>query len=107
MGEGLERSFPPLRSFDGYRGQLPVQTTSFVGRQAELEQVGAELASARLVTLVGPGGVGKTRLAAQVGAEPGGQVSRRGVDVRAGRAQSSRRAGGVDAGHPGPLGHRR
>ena len=31
VGEGLERSFPPLRSFDGYRGQLPVQTTSFVG----------------------------------------------------------------------------
>jgi class 3 adenylate cyclase len=68
VGEGLERSFPPLRSFDGYRGQLPAQTTSFVGRRMELEQVGAEVASWRLVTLVGPGGVGKTRLAAQVGA---------------------------------------
>ena len=68
VGEGLERSFPPLRSFDGYRGQLPVQTTSFVGRHTEVEQVGTGLASWRLVTLVGPGGVGKTRLAAQVGA---------------------------------------
>ena len=68
VGEGLERSFPPLRSFEGARGQLPVQTTAFVGRQAELDQVGAELVSARMVTLVGPGGVGKTRLAAQVGA---------------------------------------
>jgi predicted ATPase len=68
VGEGLARSFPPLRSFEGARGQLPAQTTSFVGRLAELDQVGAELVSARLVTLVGPGGVGKTRLAAQVGA---------------------------------------
>ena len=66
VGDGLERSFPPLRSFDGSRGQLPTQTTSFVGRQAELEQVGGDLASWRLVTLVGPGGVGKTRLAAQM-----------------------------------------
>ncbi len=40
VGEGLERSFAPLRSFDGYRGQLPVQTTSFVGRLTELERVG-------------------------------------------------------------------
>jgi predicted ATPase len=68
VADGLERSFAPLRSFDGARGQLPAQITSFVGRQAELEQVGAEVAASRLVTLVGPGGVGKTRLAAQVGA---------------------------------------
>jgi predicted ATPase/class 3 adenylate cyclase len=69
VGEGLERSFAPLRSFDGYRGQLPVQTTSFVGRHSELEQVGAHLVTSLLVTLVGPGGVGKTRLAAQLGAD--------------------------------------
>jgi predicted ATPase len=68
VGDGLERSFPPLRSFDGARGQLPAQTTSFVGRQAEMDQVAAEVTSSRLMTLVGPGGVGKTRLAAQVGA---------------------------------------
>jgi hypothetical protein len=68
VGDGLERSFPPLRSFDGSRGVLPVHTSSFVGRQAELQDAETAVASARLVTLVGPGGVGKTRLAAQVGA---------------------------------------
>jgi predicted ATPase/class 3 adenylate cyclase len=67
-GAGLERRFPPLRSFDGSRGVLPVQTTSFIGRQAELDQLAGELGTARLVTLVGPGGVGKTRLAVQAGA---------------------------------------
>jgi DNA-binding CsgD family transcriptional regulator len=42
---------------------LPAARTSFVGRRRELEQVVAAVGSARLVTLVGPGGVGKTRLA--------------------------------------------
>jgi predicted ATPase len=67
-GGRLARSFPPLRSFGGSRGLLPVQTTSFVGRQAELDRLAADLRTSRLVTLVGPGGVGKTRLAVQVGA---------------------------------------
>ncbi|MEH1130301.1 helix-turn-helix transcriptional regulator [Micromonospora sp. CPCC 206061] len=44
-------------------GNLPVAATSFVGRRRELADVRAKLAAARLVTLVGPGGVGKTRLA--------------------------------------------
>jgi class 3 adenylate cyclase len=68
VADDLERTFPPLRSPDSYPSHLPVQTTSFVGRQTELDQVAAELGTARLVTLVGPGGVGKTRLAAQVAA---------------------------------------
>ncbi|GAA3049025.1 hypothetical protein GCM10017562_09380 [Streptomyces roseofulvus] len=42
---------------------LPARLTSFIGRDEELAALGAELASARLVTLLGPGGVGKTRLA--------------------------------------------
>ena len=68
MGDGLERRFPPLRSFDANRGLLPAQTTSFIGRKTEIDAISSELSVARLVTLVGPGGVGKTRLAAQIGA---------------------------------------
>jgi predicted ATPase/DNA-binding CsgD family transcriptional regulator len=48
---------------------LPVQVTSFVGRNTELSTLKSLLASTRLVTIVGTGGVGKTRLAVQVGAE--------------------------------------
>jgi predicted ATPase/class 3 adenylate cyclase len=66
---GLERAFPPLRSLDSFTGNLPVQLTSFVGREDELAFVANALMEARLVTLTGVGGVGKTRLALQVGAE--------------------------------------
>ena len=45
---------------------FPAPTTSFIGRELDLTQVRALLADARLVTLVGPGGVGKTRLAAEL-----------------------------------------
>jgi predicted ATPase/DNA-binding CsgD family transcriptional regulator len=44
-------------------GNLPAETTSFIGRRHELAEVRKKLAAARLVSLVGPGGVGKTRLA--------------------------------------------
>ncbi len=44
-------------------GNLPAETTSFVGRRQELSELRRGLGGARLVTLVGPGGVGKTRLA--------------------------------------------
>ncbi|MFI2757498.1 BTAD domain-containing putative transcriptional regulator [Streptomyces echinatus] len=43
-------------------GNLPARLTSFVGREADIEDIGADLAGARLVTLLGPGGAGKTRL---------------------------------------------
>ncbi|WUD72516.1 winged helix-turn-helix domain-containing protein [Streptomyces sp. NBC_00510] len=52
-------------------GALPAQTTSFVGRRAEVDAVGALLTGARLVTLTGVGGVGKTRLALRVADEAG------------------------------------
>jgi len=55
-----------LRPVDGLAHNLPVQLTSFVGRDAEMTQVRALLAESRLVTLTGAGGVGKTRLALQV-----------------------------------------
>lgn len=56
---------PPTAPGSGVRSNLPAPTSSFVGRGTELAQLGALLddASARLVTLVGPGGTGKTRLA--------------------------------------------
>ena len=47
---------------------LPAQATSFVGRSGELTEIGGLLAEARLVTLTGAGGVGKTRLAIQAAA---------------------------------------
>jgi predicted ATPase/class 3 adenylate cyclase len=63
VAPGLERAFPPLRSLDRYRHSLPVVRTSFVGREAELERLRRLLAAARLLTITGVGGCGKTRLA--------------------------------------------
>ena len=51
------------------RSSLPVQLTTFVGRQAERSEVRCRLGGARLLTLTGPGGVGKTRLALEVAAD--------------------------------------
>jgi predicted ATPase/class 3 adenylate cyclase len=69
LGPGCAGEFPPLRSLDVFPGNLPMQVTSFVGRSSELARVGEELAQARLVTLTGVGGVGKTRLALEVAGE--------------------------------------
>lgn len=55
-------------SLDRARHNLPVQLSTFVGRRDEIIAVSKRLSDARLVTLVGPGGVGKSRLAAQVAA---------------------------------------
>ena len=68
-GPHLLRDFPAPRSLDVFRGNLPVQATSFVGREHEVAALGAALESARLVTVTGVGGVGKTRLAFQVAAD--------------------------------------
>jgi predicted ATPase/DNA-binding CsgD family transcriptional regulator len=57
-----------VQALDGVAHNLPVQLTSFVGRDAEMTQVRVLLADSRLVTLTGAGGVGKTRLALQVAA---------------------------------------
>jgi predicted ATPase len=54
-------------------GTLPLQATGFVGRQAEIEQVSTALMESRLVTIVGAGGVGKTRLALRVAAQTTGR----------------------------------
>jgi predicted ATPase len=66
VGQG---NFPPLRSLDTFPGNLPLQVSSFIGRDRELSRVAEALESSRVVTLTGVGGVGKTRLALQVAAE--------------------------------------
>jgi predicted ATPase/class 3 adenylate cyclase len=66
---GLLATFPPLKTLDLFANNLPVQLTSFIGRENEIAEVKQELESHRLVTLTGSGGTGKTRLSLQVAAE--------------------------------------
>ena len=70
-GPGLPAEFPPLRSLNQQPTNLPAQPTSLIGRERERSALGAMLTAAdtRLVTLLGPGGTGKTRLALQAAAE--------------------------------------
>ncbi|WP_369829688.1 AAA family ATPase [Mycobacterium sp. E2479] len=63
---GLRTDFPPLRVLDASPGNLRLATSSFIGREAELDEVQAAVKAHRLVTLTGVGGVGKTRLALEV-----------------------------------------
>ena len=65
----LPAEFPPLKTLDARAHNLPIQSTSFVGRDREMQEVKTLLRSSRLVTLTGSGGAGKTRLALQVGAD--------------------------------------
>jgi predicted ATPase/class 3 adenylate cyclase len=62
----LPVDFPPIHTVAERTGNLPLQVSSFIGRGRELEHTAATLGEARLVTLTGAGGVGKTRLALQV-----------------------------------------
>lgn len=73
----LDARFPPLRSIRTTATNLPVQLTSFVGREVEMAEAAELVRTNRLVTLTGTGGSGKTRMAIQLGAElidafPGG-----------------------------------
>ncbi len=67
--EGLEGDFPALRTTDARAAGLPAQLTRFIGRAAEVTAIQELIGQNRLVTLTGPGGTGKTRLALQVAAE--------------------------------------
>ena len=67
---GAPATFPPLRSLDAYRSNLPYELSTFVGRDDELRSIVDRMrSSSRVVTIVGVGGVGKTRVALQVGSE--------------------------------------
>jgi class 3 adenylate cyclase len=66
--ERLPQEFPRLRSLDRHPNNLPAQVTSFIGRERELAITAGLISSHRLVSLVGPGGCGKTRLALQLAA---------------------------------------
>jgi predicted ATPase/class 3 adenylate cyclase len=68
VAPGLPEEFPPLRSLDTRPNNLPTQLTSFVGRHDELEEALRLLRGTRLLTLTGPGGIGKTRLSLQIAA---------------------------------------
>ncbi len=65
----LPSDFPPLKSIDAFPNNLPIQLTTFIGREREIDEAKSRLGSARLLTLIGPGGTGKTRLALQLAAD--------------------------------------
>jgi predicted ATPase/class 3 adenylate cyclase/DNA-binding CsgD family transcriptional regulator len=65
----LDDDFPPLRSLDALPNNLPPQMTSFIGRESELRELSRMMSEARLVTLTGAGGCGKSRLALQTAAD--------------------------------------
>ena len=67
--DGLETGFPPLTSLDAVDNNLPVQLTDFIGRQAELAEAKRLLGTTRLLTILAPGGTGKSRLAIQAAAD--------------------------------------
>ena len=65
----LPADVPALKTLDTFPNNLPVELTSFIGREREMAETKKLLASARLLTLIGPGGTGKTRLATQLAAD--------------------------------------
>ncbi len=67
--DGLIRQFPPLRTVSTRPNNLPVEMTSFIARGTELQTIGSLVRSSRLVTLTGPAGTGKTRLAVETARE--------------------------------------
>jgi class 3 adenylate cyclase len=65
----LRQDFPPLRSLEATPNNLPHQVTSFFGRERELDDIRSLVKKTRLLTLLGAGGIGKTRLSLQAAAE--------------------------------------
>ena len=72
----IPEQFPPLRSLDAVPHNLPAALTSLVGRDGDLATIAGLLAEHRLVTLVGSGGCGKTRLAQHAAADVSTSIRR-------------------------------
>lgn len=69
IAPGLREDFPPLKTLDARPNNLPVQLTSFVGREEVIKQLKERLQHTHLLTLTGFGGTGKTRIALQLAAD--------------------------------------
>lgn len=69
LAPDLPDAFPNLRSLDTVPNNLPLQLTSFVGRDSEVAEIVALLEKHRLLTLIGSGGIGKSRISLQVAAD--------------------------------------
>lgn len=67
--DGLDDAFPPLASMDAVPNNLPEQLTELIGREGDLVEINRLLDGARLLTILAPGGTGKTRLAIQAAAD--------------------------------------
>jgi predicted ATPase len=70
----IKSDFPPPRSLNAVKHNLPIQLTTFIGRERELEELRSLLMGPRLISVLGPGGAGKTRTALQLAAESVDQV---------------------------------
>ena len=66
---GLPADYPPPRTLDARPNNLPAQLTSFIGREEQIAEIRQLFDRTRLLTLTGPGGAGKTRLALHIAAE--------------------------------------
>lgn len=66
---GMQNNFPPLKTLEAFHTNLPVQLTNYIRREKEFGTVKGLIAEHRLVTLIGTGGTGKTRLALQIAAD--------------------------------------
>ena len=73
--DDLSNAFPPIRTLDARLTNLPPERSSLVGRERETTEAKELLERSRLLTLTGPGGIGKTRLAMRIAADQLGRFS--------------------------------
>lgn len=107
LHSGLPQDFPALRSLDVRRHNLPRVASSFVGRDDDRRRLSEAVARGRCVTVVGPGGTGKTRLALEVAADlvpdiEGGAWIADLTPIRDRDTVAATIASAVGAEHPGP-----